>query len=213
MVVHGNNYSGFDRLIEQAEQQKAEHLKERLSKSQWVEHSYDAASDWLDENPINADDVRLKALSQMSMPATEVVISWPRLTGRAKALADLVFTYISRSTEQMFTEIVKPRKRSFPGYAPVPLSYFDASECAKKIVTDEFKRQKDVAESEVLECCINSLPSLVDTCNRKPQTALNSVLAVAYGAAVKPVFPVTEAEHRSSLKNWVRSAAKTKGQK
>ena len=29
MVVHGNNYSGFDRLIEQAEQQKAERLKER----------------------------------------------------------------------------------------------------------------------------------------------------------------------------------------
>ena len=150
MVVHGNNYSGFDRLIEQAEQQKAEHLKERLSKSQWVAHSYDAASDWLDENPINADDVRLKALSQMSMPATEVVISWPRLTGRAKALADLVFTYISRSAEQTYTEIVKPRKRSFPGYAPVPLSYFDASECAKKIVTDEVKRQKDAAESEVL---------------------------------------------------------------
>lgn len=42
MVVHGNNYSGFDRLIEQAEQQKAEHLKEHLSKSQWVAHSYDA---------------------------------------------------------------------------------------------------------------------------------------------------------------------------
>ena len=146
MVIHGNNYSGSDRLIEQAEQQKAEHLKEHLSKSQCEEHSYDAAaSDWLDENPINADDVRLKALSQMSMPATEVVISWPRLTGRAKALADLVFTHISRSNEQMFTEIVKPRKRAFPGYAPVPLSYFDDSACAKKIETDEVKRQKDAA--------------------------------------------------------------------
>ena len=149
MVIHGNNYSGSDRLIEQAEQQKAEHLKEHLSKSQCEEHSYDAASDWLDENPINADDVRLKALSQMSMPATEVVISWPRLTGRAKALADLVFTYISRSNEQMFTEIVKPRKRAFHGYVPVPLSYFDDSACAKKIVTDDVKRQKDAAESEV----------------------------------------------------------------
>ena len=157
------------------------------------------------------DDVLEAAAKLHAKP--EVVISWPRLTGRAKALADLVFTYISRSTEQMFTEIVMPRKRSFPGYAPVPLPYFDDSECAEKIVTDEVQRQKDAVESEVLECCINSLPSLVDTCTRKPQTALNSVLAVAYGAALKPAFPVTEAEHSSSLKNLVRSAAKTKGRK
>ena len=84
-----------------------------------------------------------KKLTESEAVITEVVISWPRLTGRAKALADLVFTYISRSAEQTYTEIVKPRKRAFHGYDSVPLSYFDDSECAKKIVTDDVKRQKD----------------------------------------------------------------------
>lgn len=157
MVVHGNNYSGLDRLIEQAEQQKAEHLKERLSKSQWVAHSYDAASDWLDENPINADDVRLKALSQMSMPATEVVISWPRLTGRAKALADLVFTYIASEASTTITEIAKPRKKTFDGYEAAPVTYFDPSQCVRGITRAETKRREDAAEHEVLLMNLRSI--------------------------------------------------------
>lgn len=206
MFVYGNDSSGFDCLVKLAEEQK----------QPVGSHSYDKASDEIDRNPLAAPDAeRLDALRQ-SMPVHEVIISWPRLTGRAKALADMVFTCIASEASTTITEIAKPRKKTFDSYDAAPVTYFDPSQCARGIIRAGTKRREDAAEHEVLLMNLRSIGAPT-TAAAKKRLERNAPLSLdfvyAYGGYRKPVFPVTEQEHHNSFKQLVRAADKAKGSK
>ncbi len=157
------------------------------------------------------DAERLDALRQ-SMPVHEVIISWPRLTGRAKALADMVFTCIASEASTTINEIAKPRKKTFDSYEAAPVTYFDPSQCVRGNQAPGAPYNLRVPRPAYQP--IGST-ALVRACQHKPQAALNAALdfVYAYGGYRKPVFPVTEQEHHNSFKQLVRAAAKAKGSK